>query len=234
MARARKIGAKAQGVLDRFDTALGALDAVLAAGSALPVLAPVCAQTRVLVDRVRGVGDVAQDALDMAEQQKDQLEDLLQQMEQVSREAEDSERLLSNELEDGIRRARQENMEQSLDQLSLLMRNNLPEETGDIQRDLTENISELRDSVEEAAEKIIGNDEDAMRFAADQLDDLREGVQREMENALSQQRQGEPQGGREQQGNEPNPLGQAEGENREGQPGQGQAQPEEGEPRENQ
>ncbi|MGB1743465.1 MAG: hypothetical protein ACPHL9_01185 [Limisphaerales bacterium] len=174
------------------------------------------------------------DALDMAEQQKDQLEDLLQQMEQVSREAEDSERLLSNELEDGIRRARQENMEQSLDQLSLLMRNNLPEETGDIQRDLTENISELRDTVEEAAEKIIGNDEDAMRFAADQLDDLREEVQREMENALNQQRQGEPQGGREQQGNEPNPLGQAEGENREGQPGQGQAQPEEGEPRENQ
>ena len=63
------------------------------------------------------------DALDMAEQQKDQLsEDLLNQMEQVSREAEDSERLLSNELEEGIRRARQENMEQSLDQLSLLMR----------------------------------------------------------------------------------------------------------------
>ena len=47
-------------------------------------------------------------------------------------------------------------------------------------------------------------------FAADQLDDLREEVQREMENALNQQRQGEPQGGREQQGNEPNPLGQAE------------------------
>ena len=101
-------------------------------------------------------------------------------------------------------------MEQSLDQLSLLMRNNLPEETGDIQRDLTENISELRDTVEEAAEKIIGNDEDAMRFAADQLDDLREEVQREMENALNQQRQGEPQGGREQQGNEPNPPAKRE------------------------
>ena len=55
-------------------------------------------------------------------------------MEQVSREAEDSKAVVQR-IEDGIRRARQENMEQSLDQLSLLMRNNLPEETGDIQRD---------------------------------------------------------------------------------------------------
>ena len=176
------------------------------------------------------------DALDLAEQQKDQLEELLQEMEQVSREAEDSEKLLSDELEDGIRRARQENMEQSLDQLSLLMRNNLPDETNDIQRELTENISELRDSVEEAAEKIIGNDEDAMRFAADQLDDLRDEVEREMENALNRQRQGEPQGnepGRE-PGDEPNPSGQAEGENREGQPGQGQARPNGEEPQDDQ
>ena len=77
-ARARKIGAKAQGVLDRFDTALGALDAVPAAGSAFPVLGPVCAQTRALVDRVRGVGDVAQDALDMAESVVEATEHLLQ------------------------------------------------------------------------------------------------------------------------------------------------------------
>ena len=42
----------------------------------------------------------------------------------VSREAENSEKLLSQELYDGIRRAQQDNMEQSLDQLSLLMRNN--------------------------------------------------------------------------------------------------------------
>jgi len=155
------------------------------------------------------------DALDMADQQKDQLDDLLQQMEQVSREAENSEKLLSQELYDGIRRAQQDNMEQSLDQLSLLMRNNLPDETSDIQRGLTENISELRDTVEQAAEKIIGNDEDAMRFAADQLDDLREQVEREMESALNMQREGQGRS-REQQ---------EEGE------GQGQ-QPREGEPRE--
>ena len=127
----------------------------------------------------------------MAESQKGQLEDLLQQMEQVSREAEESEKLLSQELEDGVRRARQDNMEESLDQLSLLMRNNLPNETGDIQRGLTENISELRDTVEDAAEKIIGSDEDAMRFAADRLDELREEVEREMELAQNEG-QGQP------------------------------------------
>ena len=155
------------------------------------------------------------DALDMAEQQKDQLDDLLQQMEQVSREAEDSEKLLSQELYDGIRRAQQDNMDQSLDQLSLLMRNNLPDETSDIQRGLTENISELRDTVEQAAEKIIGNDEEAMRFAADQLDDLREQVEREMESALNMQREGRGRSREQQEGSE----------------GQGQ-QPREGEPRE--
>jgi hypothetical protein len=169
------------------------------------------------------------DALEMTDQQKEQLDDLLEQMEQVSREAEDSEKLLSQELYDGIRRAQQDNMEQSLDQLSLLMRNNLPNETGDIQRDLTENISELRDTVEEAAEKIIGNDEDAMRFAADQLDELREEVKSEMENALNQQRQGGQRGGREPQENESDPLGEAGRENQDGQSGQGD-EPREGEP----
>ena len=149
------------------------------------------------------------EALDMAEQQKGQLDDLLQQMEQVSREAEDSEKLLSQELYDGIRRAQQDNMEQSLDQLSLLMRNNLPDETTDIQRELTEDISELRDTVEQAAEKIIGNDEDAMRFAADQLDDLREQVEREMENALEEQGEGRGRG-RSQEGEE-NQRGEGQG-----------------------
>ena len=166
------------------------------------------------------------EALDMAESQKGQLEDLLQQMEQVSREAEESEKLLSQELEDGVRRARQDNMEESLDQLSLLMRNNLPNETSDIQRGLTENISELRGTVENAAEKIIGSDEDAMRFAADRLDELREEVEREMELAQnegqSQPGQGQGQPNEEQEENQQRQgRGQA-GEEQQGQPGQGQ------------
>ncbi|MFT6561968.1 MAG: hypothetical protein ACJAX6_000344, partial [Limisphaerales bacterium] len=154
-------------------------------------------------------GDV-KEALDMAESQKGQLDELLQQMEQVSREAEDSEKLLSQELEDGVRRARQDNMEESLDQLSLLMRNNLPNETSDIQRGLTENISELRDTVENAAEKIIGSDEDAMRFAADRLDELREEVEREMELAQNEGQGQQPGRQREQQDDEQNPLGQGQ------------------------
>ena len=175
-------------------------------------------------------GDV-KEALDMAESQKGQLDELLQQMEQVSREAEDSEKLLSQELEDGVRRARQDNMEESLDQLSLLMRNNLPNETSDIQRGLTENISELRDTVENAAEKIIGSDEDAMRFAADRLDELREEVEREMELAQnegqSQPGQGQGQPNEEQEENQQRQgRGQAS-EEQQGQPGQGQGQPNE-------
>ena len=171
------------------------------------------------------------EALDMAESQKGQLEDLLQQMEQVSREAEESEKLLSQELEDGVRRARQDNMEESLDQLSLLMRNNLPNETSDIQRGLTENISELRDTVENAAEKIIGSDEDAMRFAADRLDELREEVEREMELAQnegqSQPGQGQGQPNEEQEENQQRQgRGQA-GEEQQSQPGRGQGQPSE-------
>ena len=170
------------------------------------------------------------EALDMAESQKGQLEGLLQQMEQVSREAEESEKLLSQELEDGVRRARQDNMEESLDQLSLLMRNNLPNETGDIQRGLTENISELRDTVEDAAEKIIGSDEDAMRFAADRLDELREEVEREMELAQNEGQGQQPGRQREQPGDEQNPLGQGQrqqdSENQQ-QRGSGQGQPNE-------
>ena len=160
----------------------------------------------------------------MADSQKEQLENLLQQMEQVSREAEMSEKLLSQELEDGVRRARQENMNESLDQLSLLMRNNLSNETGDIQSELTENISELRGTVEDAAEKIIGSDEAAMRFAADQLAALREEVEREMEQATSE-RQGQQRerrgrdGEGEQEGGEQNPRGEGQ-------------RPQEGEPRE--
>ncbi|MCH2592251.1 MAG: hypothetical protein MKZ85_04485 [Pedosphaera sp.] len=177
-------------------------------------------------------GDL-KEALDMAESQKGQLDELLQQMEQVSREAEDSEKLLSQELEDGVRRARQENMEESLDQLSLLMRNNLPNETGDIQRELTENISELRGTVEDAAEKIIGSDEDAMRFAADRLNELREEVEREMEQAMNERpgQQRGREGERDQEGDGQNPRGQGqrpqEGEPREGSGGQQDAEQQE-------
>jgi hypothetical protein len=187
-------------------------------------------------------GDL-KEALDMAESQKGQLDKLLQQMEQVSREAEDSEKLLSQDLEDGVRRARQENMDESLDQLSLLMRNNLPNETDDIQRELTENISELRGTVEDAAEKIIGSDEDAMRFAADQLEQLREEVEREMEMAMND-RQGQQrgrrgrEGEREQEGDEDNSRGQGqrpqEGENREGEPREGSGAQQDAEQQENQ
>ena len=180
-------------------------------------------------------GDL-KEALDMAESQKGQLDELLQQMEQVSREAEDSEKLLSEELEDGVRRARQENMEESLDQLSLLMRNNLSNETGDIQRELTENISELRGTVEDAAEKIIGSDEDAMRFAADRLNELREEVEREMEQAMNERpgQQRGREGERDQEGDEQNPRGQGqrpqEGENREGSGAQQDAEQRENQP----
>lgn len=187
-------------------------------------------------------GDL-KEALDMAESQKGQLDELLQQMEQVSREAEESEKLLSQELEDGVRRARQENMEESLDQLSLLMRNNLPNETGDIQRELTENISELRGTVEDAAEKIIGSDEDAMRFAADRLNELREEVEREMEQAMND-RQGQQrgrrgrEGEREQEGDEQNSRGQGqrpqEGDNPEGEPREGSGAQQDAEQQENQ
>ncbi|MDP6679743.1 MAG: hypothetical protein QGG72_12690 [Verrucomicrobiota bacterium] len=183
------------------------------------------------------------EAIDMAESQKEQLEELLQQMEQVSREAEASEKLLSQELEDGVRRARQQSirvnddisnenlsLEAAFDELSNRMRNNLSDRTGDIQRELTENISELRGSVEDAAEKIIGSDEDAMRFAADQLDELREEVEREMELAQNEGRGQQPGRQREQQGNEPNPLGQGQRpQDSENQPqrGGGQGQPSE-------
>jgi hypothetical protein len=184
-------------------------------------------------------GDL-KEALDMAESQKGQLDELLQQMEQVSREAEDSEKLLSQELEDGVRRARQENMEESLDQLSLLMRNNLPNETGDIQRELTENISELRGTVEDAAEKIIGSDEDAMRFAADRLNELREEVEREMEQAMNERpgQQRGREGERDQEGDGQNPRGQGqrpqEGENQEGENREGSGAQQDAQQQENQ
>jgi len=170
-------------------------------------------------------GDL-KEALDMAESQKGQLDELLQQMEQISREAEESEKLLSQELEDGVRRARQENMEESIDQLSLLMRNNLPNETGEIQRELTENISELRGTVEDAAEKIIGSDEDAMRFAADRLNELREEVEREMEQAMNERPS--QQSGRQGREGERDQEGESrEGEPREGSGGQQAAEQQE-------
>ena len=179
-------------------------------------------------------GDL-KEALDMAESQKGQLDELLQQMEQVSREAEDSEKLLSEELEDGVRRARQENMEESLDQLSLLMRNNLSNETGDIQRELTENISELRGTVEDAAEKIIGSDEDAMRFAADRLNELREEVEREMEQAMNERpgQQRGREGERDQEGDRQNSRGQGQ-RPQEGEPREGSGAQQDAEQRENQ
>lgn len=113
-------------------------------------------------------------------QQKSSLTNLLANMKSLTESSEATEPVLSKQLYDTLRRADQMKTENLLEMnRQLVNRGFLPQAT-QVEKSARTNIMDLKRSVERAAESVLGNEADALKFAQKELDDLANQVEAEL------------------------------------------------------
>jgi hypothetical protein len=115
--------------------------------------------------------------------QQKALTNLVAGMENVGDQAENTEPLLAKQLYDAGRRAGQMHTDNLLQTGEMLVDRGLLTQAAGPERAARKNIGELRDRVEHAAESVLGNETEALRFAQKELDDLSAQVEREAAGA---------------------------------------------------
>jgi hypothetical protein len=117
------------------------------------------------------------------ERQQSSLTNLLSQMQNVTEQAESTEPLLSQQLYDAIRRESQLHTDNILDAEQQLVEHGLMSQAGEAEHVAHTNINELRQHIERAAESVLGNEADSLRFAEKQLDELTSRLEHDMAGA---------------------------------------------------
>ncbi|KAA5545861.1 hypothetical protein FYK55_02775 [Roseiconus nitratireducens] len=146
---------------------------------------------------------------DQLQQQAERVEQLLNQMEETVREAEESEPLLAERLYDAFRETRQADVEQQLRNAAELVRRGFTPQADPFEQQAAEGIRNLREKIDSAADAVLGDSEEGLRRAAAQLEQLAEGVEREInqetgrDSGPGQQREtDDQQSGSQQQGSQ--------------------------------
>jgi hypothetical protein len=127
--------------------------------------------------------DNAADTQQLSDQlgkQQGALTNLLSEMRAVSEQSENVEPLLSQKLYDTLRRADQRRTDNLLETGAQLARRGFLPQTSEVERSARTNINELRQGVESAAESVLGNETETLRYAQKELDDLTRQMEREM------------------------------------------------------
>jgi hypothetical protein len=127
--------------------------------------------------------DNSADTKQLSEQlakQQDALTNLLGGMRALSEQSENVEPLLSQKLYDTLRRADQRRTDNLLEMGAQLAQRGFLPQTSEVERSARTNINELRQGVESAAESVLGNETDALRYAQKELDDLTRQMEREI------------------------------------------------------
>lgn len=153
-------------------------------------------------------------------QQHNALTNLLSNMRAVTEQAENTEPLLSKQLYDTLRRADQARTDEMLQMGAQLAERGFLPQASEVERGIRQNVNDLRQSIERAAESVLGNEAESLRYAERELNQLSEQIERELAgggatNSLA--------GAGRQSGSETNRLGEAGGGmgmDRQGQSGQ--------------
>jgi hypothetical protein len=116
---------------------------------------------------------------DQLAKQQNGLTNLLSEMRAVSEQSENVEPLLSQKLYDTLRRADQRRTDNLLEMGAQLAQRGFLPQTSEMERSARTNLNELRQGVESAAESVLGNETDALRYAQKELDDLIHQTERE-------------------------------------------------------
>jgi hypothetical protein len=112
--------------------------------------------------------------------QQSTLTNILSNMRDLTELSETSEPLLSRQLYDALRRAEQARLHNLLEAESQLVERGFVPQAGEAERAARQHIDALRSNIERAAESVLGDEADALRFAQRELDDLARGVEREL------------------------------------------------------
>ncbi|HUC86518.1 MAG TPA: hypothetical protein VL970_15085 [Candidatus Acidoferrales bacterium] len=113
------------------------------------------------------------------ERQQSSLTNLLAQMRAVTEQAETTEPLLSKQLYDTLRRADQMHAENLLQMGSELTARGFLSEASQVEHATRTNLTELASSIERAADSVLGNEADALRYAQKELADLTQQAERD-------------------------------------------------------
>lgn len=113
-------------------------------------------------------------------QQRSALTNLLSEMRAVTEQAETTEPLLSKQLYDTLRRADQARTEELMRMGAQLTDRGFLPQAGEAERTIRQNLNDIRQSVERAAESVLGNEAESLRYAERELDRLTNEIQREL------------------------------------------------------
>lgn len=149
-----------------------------------------------LVERVETVSELAEASEPLVSRELyDTLRSFTQQETVNVREFRDdllARGILSRSLYDQLRETEENDRAKSLTLASEMLRRGLMEHTGEAERRAREGIEDLKQGVENAAEKVLGDDTEALRLAQRELDALTQQLQRELDLAGNSQ-PGNPQ-----------------------------------------
>jgi hypothetical protein len=115
--------------------------------------------------------------------QQTALTNLLGGMREVVDQSESTEPLLSRQLYDSLRRTDQAQTERLLNLGAQLVNRGFLPQAQEVERAVRQNLDNLRRDVERAAESVLGDETDDLRYALNELDDLARQVESELKQS---------------------------------------------------
>lgn len=144
-----------------------------------------------------GIGRPQDELAKQTAEQRQRAQQLAQQMQKLSEQAEKTEPLAARSLYDGLRSARIGGMDEAFEQAEREQRIGRTRQAAQSTETAGKGVRDIAQAVDEAAKRIMGDSNEAMRMARRELQDLAEQVEREFDD--QQGREGEGRGQNEQQ-----------------------------------
>jgi predicted house-cleaning noncanonical NTP pyrophosphatase (MazG superfamily) len=120
------------------------------------------------------------------QRQSETLQELLQQMQQTIEQSEEIEPLLAEKLYESFRQSQRDQTKERLALTAELLEQGLTPQAIQMEAAARRGIERLREGVEDAAERVIGDGTEALRRAAADLDRLADAVNQEMREAAGE------------------------------------------------
>ncbi len=113
--------------------------------------------------------------------QQEELQRLIEDMQETVTEAEKTEPLLAEELFEAARQAAVDRIDEELDMTERLTDAGIIDEAASLSRNVEESLERLREGVDQAAERVLGDGTQALRLAQNELEDLSDAIGSELE-----------------------------------------------------
>lgn len=139
---------------------------------------------------LRGDEPQQQETAEQLREQQADLKKLLQQMEETVIESEEAEPLLAQRLYDSYRRTQQAKALERLQVTEQLIERNLQQPASELAKESAEDLSQLREEIDRAAEAVLGSDVESLRQALRKLDELSAALDQELPKEAEQTSEG--------------------------------------------